>query len=306
MIIKNKNLGDLFLGPMAGVTDVGFRKVCKIAGADLTCTEMVSSKALIYNNKKTTELLYTQPEETLKQVQIFGHVPEEMASVCRMPELEKFDIIDINFGCPATKIIKNGDGSALLKNLPLMAKIVAECRKSTQKILSCKFRIGTSDNENIATEVAKLLEENGADFITLHGRTVKQGYAGEIDYDTIAKVKQTVHIPVVGNGNVFDKNSFNTLKRTGVDAVMIARGSLGDPNIFARLKGKKELPLFSLICQHIDTLRKYYSDNILNLYMRKHLLWYLKDIPNVQPIKLKISQMDNIDEMLNLIKPLFS
>lgn len=298
MIVKGKNLGELFLAPMAGVSDVGFRKVCSLAGADMTCTEMVSSKALIFDNKKTKDLLITTPQEKVKQVQIFGHIPEEMARVCSFEELQKFDVIDINFGCPAPKIVKNGDGSALLKNLPLMAEIVTACRKATNKILSCKFRIGFNAGENIATDVATLLSDCGADFITIHGRTTHQGYAGEIDYDTIAKVKSLVKIPVVGNGNVFDEKSYLTLKNTGCDAVMVARGALGDPNIFARLKGEKEQNLYSLLTDHVATLKQYYPANMLNLYMKKHLLWYLKNIPNCQSLKKYICDCQNLDDAI--------
>lgn len=298
MIVKGKNLGELFLAPMAGVSDVGFRKVCSLAGADMTCTEMVSSKALIFDNKKTKDLLITSPQEKVKQVQIFGHIPEEMARVCTFEELQKFDVIDINFGCPAPKIVKNGDGSALLKNLPLMAEIVTACRKATNKILSCKFRIGFNAGENIATDVATLLSDCGADFITIHGRTTHQGYAGEIDYDTIAKVKSLVKIPVVGNGNVFDEKSYLTLKNTGCDAVMVARGALGDPNIFARLKGEKEQNLYSLLTDHVATLKQYYPANMLNLYMKKHLLWYLKNIPNCQSLKKYICDCQNLDDAI--------
>ena len=298
MIVKGKNLGELFLAPMAGVSDVGFRKVCSLAGADMTCTEMVSSKALIFDNKKTKDLLITTPQEKVKQVQIFGHIPEEMAKVCTFKELQKFDVIDINFGCPAPKIVKNGDGSALLKNLPLMAEIVTACRKATNKTLSCKFRIGFNAGENIATDVATLLSDCGVDFITIHGRTTHQGYAGEIDYDTIAKVKSMVKIPVVGNGNVFDEKSYLTLKNTGCDAVMVARGALGDPNIFARLKGEKEQNLYSLLTDHVATLKQYYPANMLNLYMKKHLLWYLKNIPNCQSLKKYICDCQNLDDAI--------
>ena len=154
MKIENIEIGNLLLAPMAGVSDVGFRTVCKMAGADLTCTEMINATALLHNSDKTKDLLITEEIETPKMVQIFGHNENDMAKVCQSPFLDKFDIIDINFGCPAPKIVKNGDGSALLKNLKQVEKIVSSCVKATPKPITCKFRIGYAEGENIALEMA--------------------------------------------------------------------------------------------------------------------------------------------------------
>ena len=207
MKINDLELGKIFLAPMAGVTDVGFRHVCKLAGADLTFTEMVSAKALSYDSAKTKELLYTSEIEKPIAVQIFGHEPDVMANVCKMQELSKFDLIDINFGCPAPKIVNNGDGSAILKDLKLLEQIVLSCAKATNKPISCKFRKGYFADDNVAVEVAKICEESGAKMITLHGRTRSQMYSGEVDLETIAKVKANAKIPVVGNGDIIDKAS---------------------------------------------------------------------------------------------------
>ena len=239
MKIDGKEFGKIFLAPMAGVTEVGFRHACKLAGADLTFTEMVSSKALSYESEKTKELLITSPLEDIKAVQIFGHEPDVMALACKREDLQKFDLIDINFGCPAPKIVNNGDGSALLKDLKLLEQIVSFCVKATNKPISCKFRLGYNAGDNVALEVAKICENAGAKMLTLHGRTKSMGYSGQVDLESIAKVKASVKIPVVGNGDVVDEQSYKQMLSTGVDAVMIGRGALGNPNIFNILKGNQ-------------------------------------------------------------------
>ena len=272
MKLDGKELGNIFLAPMAGVTEVGFRHACKLAGADLTFSEMVSSKALMFDSKKTKELLITSPLEEVKAVQLFGHEPEVMADACKLEELQKFDLIDINFGCPAPKIVNNGDGSALLKDLKTLEKIVSECVKSTNKPVSCKFRLGYGANENIATQVAQICESAGAKMLTVHGRTRAQMYSGVVDLESIAKVKATVRIPVVGNGDIVDVESYNKMLETGVDAVMIGRGALGNPNIFNMLKSQASVDKFELIQQHVNMLRQHYSERFINVTMRKHLL----------------------------------
>lgn len=305
MQLNGKQIGTLFLAPMAGVTDVGFRHVCKMAGADLTYTEMVSAKALSYNSQKTKDLLITSPLEQPKVVQIFGHEPQVMASVCKMPELSKFDIIDINFGCPAPKIVNNGDGSALLKNISLLGNIVNECAKATKTPISCKFRVGYGASDNVALSVAKACEDNGAKLITVHGRTRAQMYSGTVDYETIAKVKAGVKIPVVGNGDVVDQNTYSQMLATGVDAVMIGRGALGNPNIFATLKNQPQINKYSLITEHINMLKKHYPEKFICATIRKHLLWYLSGVPNASKIKNYVATCDDLNACLALIEPFF-
>ncbi|MBE7075357.1 MAG: tRNA dihydrouridine synthase DusB [Clostridiales bacterium] len=302
MKIDEKEYGKIFLAPMAGVTEVGFRHACKLAGADLTFTEMVSSKALSYDSKKTKELLVTSPFETPKAVQLFGHEPEVMANACKMLELDKFDLIDINFGCPAPKIVNNGDGSALLKNLPLVYKIVSACVKATNKPISCKFRKGYLAEDNIATQMARVCEDAGAKMLTIHGRTRSQMYSGMVDLDTIANVKSTVKIPVVGNGDIVDLKSYNQMLETGVDAVMVGRGALGNPNIFNQLKNLQSIDKFNLIQEHINMLKKFYSERFINVTMRKHLLWYIAGETNCAEYKRQIATNENIDNSLELIK----
>jgi len=306
MKIDSKEFGDLFLAPMAGVTEVGFRHVCKLAGADLTYTEMVNSKALCYDNEKTKELLITSEIETPKAVQIFGHDPETMARACKLEYLDKFDLIDINFGCPAPKIVGNNDGSALLKDLPLLKKIVEECVKATDKPISCKFRKGYFAEDNIACEVAKVCEDAGAKLITIHGRTKNQMYSGCVDLETIAKVKSSVKIPVVGNGDVTDLDSYNKMKSTGVDAVMIGRGALGNPNLFSIIKGKPCLNKLDLIKKHIEILRQHYQDRYINVIMRKHFLWYVAGEENAKNYKLDLANSPSIEASLELIEKIFN
>lgn len=304
MEINGKDYGNIFLAPIAGVSEVGFRTVCKMAGADLTYTEMVNATALIHDSEKTKELLITETIENPVAVQIFGHDASHMAKVCTMPELEKFDIIDINFGCPAPKIVKNGDGSALLKDLKKVRNIVESVVRATNKPVSCKFRIGFNNGENVAVDMAKLCEEAGAKFITVHGRTREQMYSGKVDLETIAKVKQFVNIPVVGNGDVIDLSSYNNMLSTGVDAVMIGRGALGNPNVFNQLKGNIEINKFDLVKMHYNTLKKYFSARYINATLRKHLLWYVAGIKNASQLKQKIATCEDSVVALALVKEL--
>lgn len=302
MIINGKNFGDIFLAPMAGVSEVGFRTVCKMAGADMTFTEMVNATALVHDSDKTKELLITNEIETPKAVQIFGHNEEDMARVCKMDILNKFDLIDINFGCPAPKIVKNGDGSALLKDLKKVEKIVSSCVKATSKPISCKFRVGYENGHNVAIDMAKLCEDNGASFVTIHGRTREQMYSGVVDYETISNVKNSVKIPVVGNGDVVDLNSYLKMKETGVDSVMIGRGALGNPNIFAEIKNLPKQNKLELIQKHIEVLRENFNDRFVSSTIKKHLLWYIAGERDANKYKLEIATNPNLDECLNIVK----
>lgn len=306
MKIDGKEMGSLFLAPMAGVTDVGFRTVCKMAGADLTYTEMVNATALLHNNEKTKHLLLTTEIETPKVVQIFGHDASDMAKVCSLPYLEEFDMIDINFGCPAPKIVKNGDGSALLKTPKKIAEIVSACAKSSSKPISCKIRKGFGASANNAVEIAKICEEAGAKMLTVHGRTREQMYSGNVDLETIAKVKQSIKIPVVGNGDVVDMQTYKDMLSTGVDGVMIARGALGNPNLFADLKGQQKLNELELIKKQIETLKNYFDDRYINATMRKHLLWYISGKQDATKIKLQVATCADVDQGLKIIEDFYN
>lgn len=302
MKIDNIEVGNLFLAPMAGVTEVGFRKLAKICGADLTYTEMVNAKALLMKNEATTKLLIKNAEETPSAVQLFGSNAKDLAQACTLTELDDFDIIDFNFGCPAPKIVKNGEGSALLNNLDKIKTILTECKKISPKPITAKFRIGFNDGDNVAVDVAKICQDAGVSAITVHGRTREQMYSGKVDYETIAKVKASVNIPVIGNGDVVDKASYDLMKQTGVDGVMIGRGALGNPWIFSELKGKTVLDKFELIQLHIKTLREHFDERFVCLHMRKHLLWYLRNVPSASKIRAQIAVSDSLEKSLQLIK----
>jgi len=295
---------NLILAPMAGVTDVAFRSICIDFGADAAVTEMVSAKALSYDNDKTKDLLITADNETIKIVQIFGHEPEVMAEICKSKYLEDFDIIDINMGCPAPKIVGNGDGSSLMKDIELSRQIITACVNATNKPITVKFRSGFDKDNVNAVEFAIMCEQSGASAITIHGRTRDQMYSGKVNLDIIKSVKNAVNIPVIASGDVVDLESYNnTINYTNCDAVMIGRGALGCPEIFAEITGKDyQVNRFETIMKHVNFLKKYYSIRFIEGHMKKHLLWYLKGYRNTSEIKNKICMMTSLDDILKEIE----
>ena len=301
MKIGNVELSsNVVLAPMAGFTDIAFRHMCLKAGAGLVCTEMVSSKALHYKNQKTEELLKNFECDRPTAVQIFGHEPEIMAEAVRNPLLQKFDIIDINMGCPARKIIANGDGSALLKNVELARNIIRACVEATDKPVTVKFRLGYDDGENIAVEFAKMCEQAGASAITVHGRTTSQGYAGIVDYQSIAAVKQAVNIPVFANGDCRSKEVFeNIIKLTAADGVAIGRASIGTPEIFSEITGVPfSMKKLEQIQYHYETLISLYGEKFTIKYMRSHLAGYLsKKYKNIE-LLVKLLKIEKYSEIL--------
>lgn len=304
--IEFKN--NLILAPMAGVTDVAFRSIAIDMGADAGVTEMVSAKALSYNNEKTSDLLLTAPNERIKIVQIFGHEPHVMAEICGGKYLEKIDIIDINMGCPAPKIVSNGDGSALMKNIPLSREIIEACVRATDKPITVKFRSGFDDEHINAVEFAKMCEEAGASAITIHGRTRTQMYGGSVDLDIIKAVKEAVKIPVIASGDIVDIESLEkTKKYTKCDGFMIGRGALGSPEIFAELIGKEiNISRFDIVKKHVELLRQYFPEKFINGHIRKHLLWYLKGFSGASSIKLQVSTEPDIDKVLEIMHDFMS
>ena len=307
MEIRGGEFGEnpLFLAPMAGVSDVGFREQAVKFGADVTVTEMLSTRAMAHNPKKTNLMTITSPYEKLVVAQIFGHESEFMAKAIESEILNKFSAIDINMGCPAPKILKNGDGGALMDSIHLAGHIIETCRDMTDKPLSVKFRKGCSTENYL--EFGKMCEDSGADYVVFHARTVEQGYSGEADYDAIATLKAKLKIPVIGNGDVVDIDSYNKMLKTGVDGVMVGRGALGQPWIFKELKEGylPKVDKYRVVKEHIETLRKFYNEDWLTLYIRKHLLWYAKDLPKASTVRMTLATCKDIDECLDILKECF-
>lgn len=303
MSLKIKNIelkSNVILAPMAGYTDLAMRYMCLAAGAGLVCTEMVSSKALHYKNEKTEELLKRFNGDKPTAVQIFGHEPEIMAAAVKNPLLSKFDIIDINMGCPARKIVSNGDGSALLKDMNLAREIIEACVKVTDKPITVKFRIGYDASENIAVEFAKMCENAGAAAITVHGRTTSQGYAGAVDYETIRKVKQAVNIPVFANGDCKSKEDYEyILGVTKADGIAIGRAAVGYPEVFSEItRNRFEMDKLSQIKFHYETLISEYGEKYSVKYMRSHLAGYLSKKYKNTELLVKLLKMENYSEIL--------
>ena len=308
MKIKNvETRSDIFLAPMAGVTDEGFRELCVEFGAGLTYTEMVSAKALYNNSKKTMKLLRVADNEKPIAVQLFGHEPEVFYEVIKSGVLDKFDIIDINMGCPAPKIVKNGDGSCLLKNMELASEIIKKSVEATDKPITVKFRMGYRENENVAVEFAKMCERSGASAITIHGRTKEQMYSGKANYEVIKAVVDAVNIPVIGNGDVVDRCSYEEMLKTGVSAVMIGRGALGKPELFSTILGKTvKADKLAQIKQHYKTLQKSIDEKHLVQLFKKHLLWYVSGYPNSVAVKKDIVLLNNFEEIYAILEKFFN
>ena len=306
MKIKNIDFGNnLFIAPMAGVSDIGFREQCCIFGADASVSEMLSARAMMHNPKKTKLMTITSPLEKIKIGQIFGHESDVMAKAVENPLLAHYDVIDINMGCPAPKILKNGEGASLMDKPSLAGEIVSACVNATDRPVSVKFRLGYHSKNFV--DFGRMCEESGASFVTLHARTVEQGYSGKADYEAIAKLKSVLSIPLIGNGDVVDRQSYQQMLKTGVDGVMVGRGAQGKPWIFAQLLGKdtSSVNKFEVIKAHVETLRKYYDEDWLTLYMRKHFLWYTLGEVGGSAIRLELATSPSIDQSLAVLKKFF-
>lgn len=318
--IETKN--NVFLAPMAGVTDLVFRVICKEMDCGMVYSEMVSAKGVQHNNKNTKELLKVDEMERPVAMQMFGSDPEIMAEMARkLNEYEDIDILDINMGCPAPKIVKNGEGSALTLNPKLVGEIISAVSKASEKPVTVKFRKGFDDQHLNALEIGKIAEESGAKAVTIHGRTREQYYAGKADWDIIKALKEEIKtIPVIGNGDIFTpEDAKKMLEYTGCDAVMIGRGSQGNPFIFKRtveyLENGVLLPeptwedRLDIAEKHMDMLADYKGEVIGIREMRKHLGWYIKGLPHSAEMRVKInatSGRENMRDVLNYMRELIA
>lgn len=305
---------NVFLAPMAGVTDISFRGLCKEMGCGLVYTEMVSAKALYYGSENTQSLLRIADEERPVAAQIFGREPDIMAQICEehLNGRDDICIIDINMGCPAPKIVKNGEGSALMKEPELAYDIVKAIKKVSKKPVTVKFRKGFDDDNINAVEFAKGMEQAGVDAIAIHGRTRKQMYEGKADWDIIRDAKKSVSIPVIGNGDVFSPEDALKMKEiTDCDAIMIARGSRGNPWIFKQindvLNGREPAIIsdrekIEMCLRHYELAIKYDGEFKAIREMRKHASWYIKGLPRCTEIRNEINVLDDSSKVIEILK----
>ncbi len=309
---KIKIENNIFLAPMAGITDMAFRLICKEFGCGLVYTEMISAKGIYYKNENTTKLIKTDKKEKPIAMQIFGKDPDIMADSSAWLEKQGADIIDINMGCPTPKIVNNGDGSALMRNPKLLGNIIKSVVNAVNIPVTVKIRKGWDDNSINAIEISKIAEESGAKAISIHGRTRQQFYSGEADWDIVKRIKEKLAIPVIGNGDIFTpEDAKRFLEKTNCDGIMIGRGARGNPWIFQRtleyIKKNEILPnpstkeRINIIIKHMDKMIELKGEYIGIKEMRKHIIWYLKGLPNVNKIKnliFKASRKEEINKLL--------
>lgn len=304
--------GNLILGPMAGVTDLPFRILCKEQGADLIYTEMVSAKGIQYNNKNTENLLMVSEVERPVALQLFGADPYIMSETAKRIEDRNFDILDINMGCPVPKVVNNFEGSALMKDPKLVGEIVHAISTAIKKPLTVKIRKGFTESTANAVEIAKIAEANGAAAIAVHGRTREQYYSGKADWNIIRAVKEAVSVPVIGNGDVFTpEDAKRLIEETGVDGIMIARGARGNPWLFRQIKEyletsrKREKPsvdeAVKMMLRHARLSIEYKGEYIGIREMRKHVAWYTTGYPLAARLRLHVNEIESYQGLENLL-----
>lgn len=307
--LKNK----VFLSPMAGVTDLPFRLICKEQNCGLLYTEMINAKALCYDDENTKKMLNIEEEEHPVAVQIFGSDPEFMGKAAEIMNQYPNEILDINMGCPAPKVVKNGDGSALMRNPKLAEKVLTAVVKNSKKPVTLKIRKGWDDSSVNAVEIAKIAEACGISALAIHGRTREQYYSGKADWDIIGDIKNNINIPVIGNGDVFEiQDAINMLDKTNCDAIMIGRGAQGNPWIFKRINHYMEtgeiLPeptideKMNVALKHLKLAVEEHGEYVAVREMRKHLGWYLKGLKNSARVRDEINKIENYEEVVSRLK----
>ena len=303
---------NVILAPMAGVTDLPFRLLCREQGAGCVVTEMVSAKAILYNNRNTKELMQIHPQERPAAIQLFGSDPDIMAQIAARIEDGPYDFIDVNMGCPVPKVVNNGEGSALMKNPKQAEKVLSAMVKAVKKPVTVKFRKGFNDTCVNAVEFAKMAEASGVAAVAVHGRTREQYYSGKADWDIIRQVKEAVKIPVIGNGDIFTpQDAGRMMEETGCDGIMVARGAKGNPWIFRRinhyldtgeiLPGPSIEEIQAMILRHGHMLAAYKGEQTAMREMRGHVAWYTKGMPHSAALRNEINQVETLKGLAGLL-----
>ena len=303
---------NVILAPMAGVTDLPFRLLCREQGAGCVVTEMVSAKAILYNNRNTKELMQIHPQERPAAIQLFGSDPDIMAQIAARIEDGPYDFIDVNMGCPVPKVVNNGEGSALMKNPKQAEKVLSAMVKAVKKPVTVKFRKGFNDTSVNAVEFAKMAEGSGVAAVAVHGRTREQYYSGKADWDIIRQVKEAVKIPVIGNGDIFTpQDAGRMMEETGCDGIMVARGAKGNPWIFRRinqyldtgeiLPGPSIEEIQAMILRHGHMLAAYKGEQTAMREMRGHVAWYTKGMPHSAALRNEINQVETLKGLAGLL-----